>query len=146
MYNLRMNGVELFLLGRSLMKIGEAALPVDSGPAERTVLIVIEDIVSNEQGTVSEIARRTSLPQSAISAAVARLREAGTITVETDPLDRRRTIIRMADELTERVEFVRSTTIDQALAEAISSDEPQAVSEVIEALEVLSRRLSIRAE
>lgn len=141
-----MNGVELFLLGRSLMKIGEAALPADSGGAERTVLIVIDDIVNHAQGTVSEIARRTGLPQSAVSTAVARLAEAGTVTLETDPQDRRRTIIRVADGTSERVESIRATRVDQAVEAAVSSEQPDAAREVLDALEVIARHLHPRGQ
>lgn len=141
-----MNGVELFLLGRSLMKIGEAALPADSGGAERSVLIVIDEVVNHTRATVSEIARRTRLPQSAVSTAVARLAEAGTVTLETDPQDRRRTIIRMADGISHRVESIRATTIDHAVAEAVSSEQPNAARDVIEALDVIARYLHPRGQ
>ncbi|MGW2043505.1 MarR family transcriptional regulator [Streptomyces virginiae] len=62
-----MNGVELFLLGRTLMKIGEQAMPqVKSGSpgATRSVLVVLGDLVSHPGTTVGEIAERTGLPQS----------------------------------------------------------------------------------
>lgn len=139
-----MNGVELFLLGRSLMKIGEAALPADSGGSERTVLIVLDDIVNHTRATVSGIARRTGLPQSAVSAAVARLGEAGAVTFETDSQDRRRTIIRVAPRASERVKDIRATTINHAVAAAITSEQPNATRDVIEALEVIARHLRPR--
>lgn len=136
-----MNGVELFLLGRTLMKIGEAALPMTDTGAERTVLIVIEDIATHTHGTVSEIAQRSGLPQSAVSAAVARLDAAGAITLEVDPADRRRTLIRAADHVAERVAQVRASSVDRAIEEAVVSGQPGAAAEVIEALEVVARHL-----
>ncbi|MFI7616710.1 MarR family transcriptional regulator [Nonomuraea terrae] len=140
-----MNGVELFLLGRTLMKIGEEAMPTEGigehSTSLRTVLIVVSDLRGHPDTTVGEIATRTGLPQSAVSAAVARLRETAAVTTETDPRDRRRTIIREAPEVSDRVSQVRDTPIDQALAAALGTDDPQRVSETVAALEALAERL-----
>jgi len=138
-----MNGVELFLLGRTLMKIGEDALPTQGieGGGHRAVMVVASDILENADSTVGEIAGRTGLPQSAVSTAVARLREAGSIVATVDPADRRRTLIRQADKISARVAEVRATTIDAALEEALGADDDDAISEVLAALETLARHL-----
>ncbi|SEG60340.1 DNA-binding transcriptional regulator, MarR family [Nonomuraea solani] len=142
---LKMNGVELFLLGRALMKIGEEAMPTEGigehSTSLRTVLIVASDLRGHPDTTVGEIATRTGLPQSAVSAAIARLRTAGAVITETDPRDRRRTIIREAPEVSERVTRVRDTPIDEALAAALGTDDPQRVRETVAALEELAERL-----
>ncbi|GAA4968200.1 hypothetical protein GCM10023334_090550 [Nonomuraea thailandensis] len=139
------NGVELFLLGRALMKIGEEAMPSegigDQATSARTVLIVVSDLRAHPETTVGEIATRTGLPQSAVSAAIGRLRTAGAVIAETDPRDRRRTIIREAPEVSERVTRVRDTPIDDALAAALGTDDPQRVRETVAALEELADRL-----
>jgi DNA-binding MarR family transcriptional regulator len=138
------NGVELFLLGRTLMKIAEEAMPTDGlgeySTSVRTVMIVASDIVENPGSSIGEIAARTSLPQSAVSGSVARLREAGSIVTEPDPKDRRRVLIRQSPDVSDRVAFVRSTTIDAALGTALGN--PQEVAEVAATLEALARRLS----
>ncbi|MEV0389588.1 MarR family transcriptional regulator [Nonomuraea sp. NPDC050643] len=140
-----MNGVELFLLGRALMKIGEDAMPTEGigehSTSLRTVLIVVSDLRGHPDTTVGEIATRTGLPQSAVSASIARLRTAGAVTTETDPRDRRRTIIREAPEVSERVTRVRDTPIDEALATALGTDDRQRVRETVAALEDLAERL-----
>ncbi|NUP00177.1 MAG: MarR family transcriptional regulator [Nonomuraea sp.] len=140
-----MNGVELFLLGRTLMKIGEQAMPqprtAARGPV-RTVLVVIGDVVSHPGTTVGEIATRTGLPQSQVSTAVARLEATGSVETAPDPADRRRRLIRPAATPSERVAEVRTTTIDAALAAALAEPDPEVVREVTAALEMLARRLS----
>ncbi|WP_219518469.1 MarR family transcriptional regulator, partial [Nonomuraea ceibae] len=97
-----MNGVDLFLLGRTLMKIGEEALPTeglgDQPGSTRSVLIVVSDIRAHPGSAISEIVTRTGLPQSAVSAAVARLREAGAVVTEPDARARRRLRVRPAPE------------------------------------------------
>ncbi|MFE3544137.1 MarR family winged helix-turn-helix transcriptional regulator [Nocardia sp. NPDC059177] len=141
-----MDGVELFLLGRALMKIGEDALPTEGlGGGHRPVLVVTSDIVAHPDSTVGEIARRTGLPQSAVSTAVTRLQTAGSITTDTDPRDRRRTVIRPAATISERVARIRASTIDDALAAALPTADHAALGEVHAALEVLARHLRPRA-
>src|SRR6478735_7898671 len=86
-----MDGVELFLLGRTLMKIGEGAMPEPEGGAARygggvrSVLIVVSDLATHPDSAVGEIAARTGLPQSQVSTAVARLKEAGAVVTNPDP-------------------------------------------------------------
>src|SRR5690242_1551492 len=100
------NGIELFLLGRTLMKIGEEAIPVDGvgaySTSHRSVLIVASDVRANPGSSVGEIAERTGFPQSKVSACVARLREAGAIDAEPDPADRRRLLVRPAARVSAR--------------------------------------------
>ncbi|WP_106436714.1 MULTISPECIES: MarR family transcriptional regulator [Streptomyces] len=143
-----MNGVELFLLGRTLMKIGEDAMPEPPGGSERhagstrLVLIAASDIAAHPGTTVGDIAARTGLPQSQISTAVARLKEAGSITTTPDPADRRRALISPAAEPSARVAQVRATTVDAALATALGTDDPQLLREVADALAVLARHFT----
>jgi len=139
------NGVELLLLGRTLMKIGEEAVPVPEGRSAtgvRTVVVVMSDIYEHPGSAVGEIAARTGLPQSQVSAAVARLREAGSIVTETDPADRRRLLARRAPEISARRAEVAAAPIDDALARALGTDDPQELAEVQTALDVLARRLT----
>ncbi|MCX4721744.1 MarR family transcriptional regulator [Streptomyces virginiae] len=132
------------------MKIGEQATPrPKSGPAGsvRSVVVVLGDIVSHPGTTVGEIAARTGLPQSQVSTAVARLEQAGSVDTEPDPADRRRRLIRPAAEPSARVTEVRATTIDEALAAALTGPDgtaptPDTVREVTAALDLLARRLT----
>ncbi|MGI5492227.1 MarR family winged helix-turn-helix transcriptional regulator [Microtetraspora malaysiensis] len=144
-----MNGVELFLLGRTLMKIGEEALPTEGigqhSTSVRTVLIVATDVRAHPGSAVGEIAVRTGLPQSAVSAAVARLRQAGAVVTEPDPRDRRRLLIRPAPDASPRVAEVRSASIDAALVAALGTDDPERVAQVVALLDELARHLSPEA-
>ncbi|MFF4402303.1 MarR family transcriptional regulator [Streptomyces sp. NPDC001480] len=145
-----MNGVELFLLGRTLMKIGEQAMPEPkSGPrgSVRSVLVTLGDIVTHPGTTVGEITARTGLPQSQVSTAVARLEETGSITTAPDPTDRRRRLIHPAARPSPRVAEVRATTIDAALATALTTPDgtpppPETLTEITTALEALARHLT----
>ncbi|MEV6978379.1 helix-turn-helix domain-containing protein [Kitasatospora sp. NPDC093806] len=145
-----MNGVELFLLGRTLMKIGEQAMPEpESGSrgSVRSVLVTLGDIVANPGTTVGEIAARTGLPQSQVSTAVARLTEAGSVDTAPDPADRRRRLVHPAATPSARVAEVRAATIDDALAAALaapdgSAPDPAVLDAVTAALATLARHLA----
>ncbi|MFE2913293.1 MarR family winged helix-turn-helix transcriptional regulator [Kitasatospora indigofera] len=143
-----MNGVDLFLLGRTLMKIGEESLPQPVGEhgrrpgGTRSVLVVLSDLTEHPDSAVGEIAARTGLPQSQVSTAVARLKEAGSVTTAPDPADRRRLLVRPAAEPSPRVAEVRNGTVDAALAAALGTDDPARVEEVTAALETLARHLT----
>lgn len=136
------NGVDLYLLGRALMKIGEEALPEPpSGEGRyagsaRMVLIVAGDIAEHPATAVGEIAARTGLPQSQVSTAIARLKESGAVETTPDPTDRRRALV---TGTTDGLAEVRATTISPALTAAL--DDPKRVAEVIGLLEQLARVL-----
>ncbi len=131
------------------MKVGEDALPPplggfpSQGGSSRVVLVVASDIADHHDTTVGEIAARTALPQSQVSAAVARLKEAGSVESVTDPGDGRRVLVRQAAEMSQRVKEIRSTGIEDALADALDSDDLDALSEVTQALSVLARHFRI---
>ncbi|WP_406199192.1 MarR family transcriptional regulator [Kitasatospora sp. NBC_01560] len=141
-----MNGVELLLLGRTLAKIGEEAVPAtadgERARGVKSVVVVMSDVYAHPGSAVGEIAARTGLPQSQVSAAVARLREVGSIVTEADPRDRRRLLARRAPEISARRAQVAAAPVDEALARALGTDDPAELAEVLAALEVLARRLT----
>lgn len=133
----------MFLLGRTLMKLGEDALPTDGlGPqpgSTRTVLIVLVDLAEHGESSVGDIVKRTGLPQSQVSTAVARLRDAERLDTEPDPADRRRTKIRLKAEPSPRALAVAESSVDATIAKALGNeDEAKAV---VKSLESLAARL-----
>jgi len=133
----------LFLLGRTLMKLGEEALPTDGlgrqPGSTRTVLIVLVDLAEHGESSVSDIVKRTGLPQSQVSTAVGRLRDAGRVDTEPDPADRRRTRIRLKAEPSPRALAVADSSIDATIAKALGGDDD--VEAVVTSLESLATRL-----
>jgi DNA-binding MarR family transcriptional regulator len=136
-----MNAVELYLLGRRLMKIAEEALPKPaSGGAPASVRMILIDIGEHPDSSVGEIASRTGFPQSHVSASIARLRELGALEMWIDPRDRRRTLTRLAPGIRRRSQRA-AVPVDSVLAAALRSSDPTEVEEVIEALGGLAARL-----
>ena len=73
---INMNGLELYLLGRRLMKLGEEALPpsgLDNMAA--SVRSVLTDVFSHPGSSVSEIVERTGFPQAKRLVAIGRIPE-----------------------------------------------------------------------
>ncbi|MFB9905709.1 MarR family winged helix-turn-helix transcriptional regulator [Allokutzneria oryzae] len=138
-----MRGLELFLLGRRLMKIGEQAIePSHFHRMPVSVRSVMLDVFEHPDSSVSEITARTGFPQSHVSASVARLRAEGVLVTSVDPKDRRRTLVREAPDIPRRAERFVKSTVDEVLAEALGTDDPDEVRAAVEFLEDLARRLA----
>ena len=82
-------------------------------------LAVIEDLARHEATTVGEIARRARLAQSMVSTTVAGLREAGVVTSEPDPHDRRRVLITLSASTRAQIATRSARPVDGALREAL---------------------------
>jgi hypothetical protein len=134
---------ELFLLGRKLMKLGEAAIPPSSraqaaGGVPTSVRLVMADIAYHPGSSVSEITERTGFPQSLVSLSVAKLRDFGAVVTEPDPADRRRTLVRPVRGVV-RSEGTRHSAVpvDETIAKAIGAEAQDRLPEVLAALELL---------
>jgi DNA-binding MarR family transcriptional regulator len=136
-----MNAVELYLLGRKLMKIAEEALPKPpTGGPPTSVRMIVIDVAEHPDSSIGEITTRTGFPQSHVSASVARLRELGALTTWVDPRDRRRTLARLSPAIGQRVQRA-AVPVDAQLAAALQTSDPEALREVGEALDTLSAHL-----
>jgi DNA-binding MarR family transcriptional regulator len=127
--------LDLYLLGRRLMKIGEGAMrPPGAPPVPTGVRLIVTDIAEHPGSPIGEIARRTGLPQSHVSQSVARLRERGAIQTEGDPTDGRRTLVRLSPSVSARAARHGAARIDPLLAEAAGLGD---AAEVVASLEAL---------
>jgi DNA-binding MarR family transcriptional regulator len=137
------NGLELFLLGRKLMKLGEEAIP-PSGfhqmPA--SVRSVLVDVYEHPSSSVSEITARTGFLQSHVSTSVTRLRAAGGLITTTDPADRRRTLVSPNPEIQRGLRSMPWVPVDAVLARTIGTGDPAQAAEAVAALELLARLLT----
>jgi 2-polyprenyl-3-methyl-5-hydroxy-6-metoxy-1,4-benzoquinol methylase len=141
MHHGRMNGFELYLLGRKLMKVGGDAMPKAVGfqSVPGSVQLILADVFDHPGTSITDIVDRTGLPQSLVSTSVSRLREREVVTTETDPADRRRTLVTPSRRRT----VDRSAgSIDEPLAAATGVDDPERLRELVATLEFLARRLA----
>jgi DNA-binding MarR family transcriptional regulator len=137
------NGLELYLMGRRLMKLGVDAIP-SSGFRElpASVRSVLVDALTHTGSSISEITGRTGFPQSHVSASVARLRELGALVTEVDPADRRRTLVQAGPGVMERASQRTSVPVDATIAAALGPHSEGDLAEVLAALDLLARRLA----
>jgi DNA-binding MarR family transcriptional regulator len=141
------NGLELFRLGRALMKIGEQAIATAGyQPLPTSVRLIVADVFEHPDSAVGEIAERTGFPQSHVSASVARLRDAGAFVTVADPADRRRTLVRTSANVRRRAAQAQRSPgpINGPLGAALGTPDARAVGKVIAMLEALARRLAVR--
>lgn len=134
-----MQALDLILLGRQLVKLGEqvvrgGALPeTPNGQA-----LVLRDVFAHPDSPIGAITARTGLPQSYVSESVSALRERGILETEVDVEDRRRTLVRVSAAHRRRTGRRAAVPVDAALAAAIGEREAAAVLPV---LDDLARRL-----
>jgi DNA-binding MarR family transcriptional regulator len=135
-----MNPMSLFLLGRKLMQIAEGALP--KGQTAKSGRLVFVDVAYHPGSSISEITERTGFPQSLVSTAVARLRDIGLLESGPDPLDRRRTLVRTTPGFNAVQERLGRVSIDDLVARELGDEDQGELTDVIAALELLSRLLT----
>jgi DNA-binding MarR family transcriptional regulator len=140
-----MNGLELFLLGRKLAKMGMETIPSsvlnEFPPSAQLVLI---DVLENPSSSIGEIAKRTELPQSQVSGAATLLEEHCLLETVSDPNDRRRTLVRAVPGVGRKIRKKVNVPIDQTVADSMASTSPDDLAQILKALEMLSLQLTPR--
>lgn len=136
-----MDGFELYLLGRRLMKIGADALPAQFRTVPIGVRSIVADVAEHPGTSISEVVERTALSQSQVSDAVAKMRAAGVLSSEPDPADRRRTLVRM---LPRPGEAQAAAPIEAPLAAALGVTDPAVLADIVGNLEKLTQLLGGR--
>lgn len=136
-----MDALDLIVLGRRLTRIGEEILRQSVGPSFTTgPSLVLRDVLAHPGAPISDIAERTSLPQSYVSESVAKLVERGVLQTASDPGDKRRTLVRVSNGHLRTVAQRGRTSISAAVAESLGSASPDVTREVLSALAMLSDR------
>ena len=139
---LDVNATELFRLGRRLMKIGVDSFPESEFRTLPTSYrIVLTDVIENPHSSITEITARTGFPQSHVSAAVAKFRDAGVFVTTVDPTDRRRTLVRRSAEHEAAAERLVAP-IEPALERALGLRSQAELEEITAALELLASHLT----
>jgi hypothetical protein len=139
-----MNAVEVFLLGRKLMKLGQESMPrAGFRKLPASIQSILIDALEHPNSTIGEITRRTGFPQSHVSASIARLEKGGALVTGVDPNDRRRTLVRSATEVIPGVAERVSIPIDAALSAAMGTSDPDALEDAIATLESLAVRFAM---
>ena len=116
-----MNALELYQVGRWLSRVAEDAMRPPGAPVTPPgARLILMDISAHADCSIGEIASRTGLPQGYVSATVARMREQGVFETRPDPGDRRRTLVRLTDDIPRSVARAGAVRVDDALLKALA--------------------------
>ncbi len=140
-----MNALELYQVGRWMMKVAEEAMRPENVPVTPPgARLVMSDAYQNPDSSIGGIAARTALPQSFVSEVVAQMRELGIFETRVDPTDRRRTLVRISDAVPRTiVNDVGTVQIDNRLIEELGHDGGLKDKRLIETLEIVAARLRV---
>lgn len=88
--------------------------------------VVLRDVFTNPDSSITEITTRTGLPQSYVSECIAKLRADGIIDTTVDPADRRRTLSRVSAQHPLVVARKGAVSVDAVLSQALGQGNPTA--------------------
>ncbi|MFI7008821.1 MarR family winged helix-turn-helix transcriptional regulator [Streptomyces sp. NPDC050145] len=142
-----MNLGELHRLGRHLEDLASEAMR-EGAPSKlnRAQRAIQSDIRENPDTSVGEIAARTGFSQGYVSTAIADLREMGRLETRRDPSEGRRTLVRLTEATTSRIEELRRRmSVEELLTDLQPDIEPDRIPHIVEVLKDLDQRLTERA-
>lgn len=136
-----MNGLDLYVLARRLLKVGEAAIPgAGIHRLPTSVQLVLMDVSEHPDSSISEIVNRVGFPQSLVSGAVKRLEVGGALVTHVDPDDRRRTLVRVAADVRSKARKVPSRPLSDVIGDALGTQDQAEIGEVLNMLSRISER------
>jgi DNA-binding MarR family transcriptional regulator len=150
-----MEALDLIVLGRQLARLGERAMR-DDDPNEDGVaalgatlpagaLIVMRDVLASPGSSITDITTRTGLPQSYVSESVNKLRVKGLVEITADPVDRRRTLVRLTAAHLDQVARHSARNADDVLLGALGEMDETRAQKVIALLTDLAHWLRTEA-
>ncbi|MFI1973314.1 MarR family winged helix-turn-helix transcriptional regulator [Streptomyces cinnamoneus] len=136
-----MDGTQLLSLGKRLIELGRDAID-QAGPTSLTAgeAAVVADAFRFPDCAVREIVARTGFAQSHVSASIARLRERGLLETAPDPVDGRRTLVRLTDRARRAVLARAGRPADEVITRAVA--DADRTERVIALLDELAELLS----
>lgn len=135
-----MNSGELYYVARRLRAVAEQALGAAPGAADAVPYqhqLVLGFVLDSPGCTVGDIARGLSLAQSAVSTAVATLRDQGLLATAIDPDDRRRTCVSPSPRLARWASSHLSSDASDALAPVLDGLGARQKADVLRGLSLL---------
>lgn len=136
-----MTGDELYRLGRRLMAVARQAMTDPNDPAATAgETAVIDDVLDHPGSAVQEITARTGFAQSYVSATVARLRAKDWVETAVDPVDGRRTLVRLPEVMVQAI-AAEARPLDAALVAALPTLDGPRRAEILTLLDALAQRV-----
>lgn len=133
----------LHRIGRHLQELAIQAMRDPGDPdLSRAQRVIQGDVYLHPGTSVGEIATRTGFTQGHVSASLARLRELGRVSTETDPAERRRTLVQLTPLAAVGIRRRTTRGADELLAKLYDDVDETRLREIIGMLDDLDRRLT----
>lgn len=126
---------DLYQLGRRLTELGYQGMggsELDLTPSE---FLVLRDLFMNGRSSITDTVKRTGLAQSKVSTSVAKLRERGWVATAPDPVDGRKTLAAVTEEVKVQGDRRRAQSATHALDAVLADAEPDERAQLAAALE-----------
>jgi DNA-binding MarR family transcriptional regulator len=137
------DALDLIVLGRELSRIGQLALRGGEGSEKLPVgrRLVIVDVLGHPDSPIAEITARTGLPQSYVSETVGWMRDKGFAQTSSDPVDGRRTLVRITSTHADTVASHGARDAEPSLRAALRGLDDQAIDSLVACVSELVERL-----
>ena len=132
---------DLYQLGRRLTDLayqGMGGTELDLTPSD---FLVLRDLFTNGQSSITDTVARTGLAQSKVSMSVAKLRDRGWVETSPDPDDGRKTLAAVTTAVKLEGDRRRAHRASDALTAVLAGAEPGEREELARALERLHQLL-----
>jgi DNA-binding MarR family transcriptional regulator len=130
---------DLYVLGRTLTDAAFRATRAAEQGLSAGEFAVLHDVYDYGPTPVSAIVARTGLAQSRVSTVVQHLAGRGWVLARTDPADRRKTLVEVADHVKDEGDRIRALDVAEALAPILDGRDAAEREWAIDALEHLAK-------
>lgn len=124
-YALGVRAHELYQVGRTLIDASRRAQDADQRGTSLSESLVLGDLQTHGQSSISEIVARTGIAQSRVSVCIQSLVRRGWVLTTPDPADGRKTLARVRDRARKEGKKRRATDANDALAPLLTRCSPK---------------------
>ncbi|MGC4191349.1 MAG: helix-turn-helix domain-containing protein [Thermomicrobiales bacterium] len=133
-----MNLAELYYVGKVLQECATIGMrSVGESELSTTEMMVAETLFALGPSTIGAIAQRTGYAQSRVSTVVSALHARGLLSVQTDPRDRRRTIVALSEQTLDEARRVSAQSARPVLEASFPNAAREQIDELVCAAEAL---------
>ena len=132
-----MHAHELYQVGRTLIDASRRAQAADKQSMSMSESLVLGDLLTHHQSSISEIVVRTGIAQSRVSVCIQSLAKRGWVLTASDPTDGRKTLARVTEHVQQKGKKRRANDTKDALALLLAPCAPKERKAITRALDRL---------
>lgn len=120
-----MQAYQLYQVGRTLIDASRRAQGAEQRGMSPSESLVLRDLLTHGQSSISEIVARTDLAQSRVSVCIQSLVKRGWVLITADPTDGRKTLARVSERVQKEGKKRRAMEAKDALAPLLANCSPK---------------------